>query len=135
MRGEAKVARLTCSVTQGLVAHSMKSQAASLLSERSGTARPQDHMVVPGPSEEHAGRALKPVLSVTMDCFGSTKIEANRLASGPKVAALPCANCVVASYQSKEVTPGAESFISPAHSSKPFLILSLVKRGFQSLSK
>jgi hypothetical protein len=98
----------------------MKSQAASLLVERSGTARPQDHMVVCGPSGEQAGSALKPTLSVTVDCFGSTKIEAKRLASGPKVAALPWANWVVASYQSKEVTPGAESFISPAHSSKPF---------------
>jgi len=74
----------------------------------------------------------QPTLSVTVDCFGSTKIEAKRLASGPKVAALPWANWVVASYQSKEVTPGAESFISPAHSSKPFLIFLSVKRGFQS---
>src|SRR5262245_16633506 len=97
----------------------MKSQATSFLVERSGTLRPQDHMAVCAPSAPAAGIALKPTLSVTVDCLGSRKIEANRLASGPKLAALPWANWVVASYQSKEVTPGADIFIRSIQFLKP----------------
>ena len=122
-------------MTQGLVAHSTNSQAASFFVDFSGMLRPHDHMAVCAPSGEAAGSALKPTLSTTVDCFGSTKIEAKRLASGPKVAALPWANWVVASYQSKEVTPGADSFISSAQSLKPFSTAGSVKRGFQFSSK
>src|SRR4030095_2307297 len=117
------------------VAHWMKNQAASFLLDFSGTLRPQDHMAVCAPSAPAAGMALKPTLSVTVDCLGSMKIEANRLASGPNVAALPCAHCVVPSYQSKEGKAGADSFIRSIQFLKPSFTFSSVKRGFQFSSK